>query len=89
MKRFNKPKEIPVRNNRARFEALGKEGRIHLEGSGEISMSVSLNGQDYTPVDHEVQFVEGIAIAPFKFIPGDLAQIEAETLTKVQINYSE
>ncbi len=72
-----------------RFEALGKEGRIHLEGTGPIVMEVSVDGVNYDSVDHEVEFDDGVAVAPFDFYLGDHVRISATTLTKVIVNYND
>lgn len=75
--------------NSVRFEALGGEGRIHLEGSGPIKVEVSVDGVNYKEVEHDIEFSEGVAITPISFYIGDLVRISATTLTKVQINYND
>lgn len=75
--------------NRVRFEALGNTGRIHLEGSGPIVMEVSVDGVTYEEVDHDIEFKNGVAIAPADFYIGDQVRISATTLTKVIINYND
>jgi hypothetical protein len=74
--------------NSLRFEAIGRDGRIHIEGSGEIVMKVSVDGVTYNTVDHDVAFVEGVAEAPFQFFIGDKVLLTADTLTKVELNYN-
>ena len=76
-------------NNAVKFEALGKEGRIHIEGSGPIVMEVSVDGVNYATVDHDITFSSGVAVAPFQFYIGDKVRISATTLTKVTINYND
>lgn len=71
-----------------RFQALGSQGRIHIEGSGNISMQVSVDGVHYAPVEHSVAFDGGIAIAPFQFFIGDYVRLSATSLSKVIINYN-
>jgi hypothetical protein len=78
-----------ISDNAVRFEALGKEGRIHLEGSGPIKMEVSVDGVNYKEVDHDIEFENGVAIAPFQFYIGDKVRLSATTLTKVTINYND
>ena len=75
--------------NTVRFDALGKEGRIHLEGSGSIKVEVSVDGVSYKEVEHGVEFQNGVAIAPVSFYLGDKVRISATTLTKVKINYND
>lgn len=74
--------------NTCRFEALGEEGRIHIEGSGDIVVEVSVDGVNYTSVDHDISFSDGVAIAPVAFYIGDQVRISATTLTKVTVNYN-
>lgn len=78
-----------IEGNSVRFEALGKEGRVHLEGSGPIVMEVSVDGVNYDTVEHEVEFSNGVAIAPFDFYLGDHVRISATTLTMVKVNYND
>lgn len=78
-----------VGGNSVRFEALGKEGRIHLEGSGPIVVEVSVDGVSYKTVDHNIAFSNGVAIAPIAFYIGDKVRVSASTLTKVLINYND
>lgn len=75
--------------NTVRFEALGSEGRIHLEGSGPIKMEVGIDGVTYDEVEHEIEFVNGVAIKPVSFYIGDKVRISATTLTKVDLNYND
>ena len=74
--------------NTVRFEAIGRDGRIHIEGSGDIVVEVGVDGVNYTTVEHNVAFVDGKADAPFQFFIGDKVRISATTLTKVSINYN-
>ena len=74
--------------NSVRFEALGGEGRIHIEGVGDITLEVSVDGVNFTTVEHDVTFDNGIAIAPFQFYIGDQVRLYAATLTKVILNYN-
>lgn len=78
-----------IKDNAVRFEALGKEGRIHIEGSGPIVMEVSVDGVNYATVDHNIAFSSGVAVAPFQFYIGDKVRISATTLTKVIVNYND
>ena len=75
--------------NTVRFDALGKEGRIHLEGSGPINVEVGVDGVNYKEVEHGIEFDNGVAIAPISFYIGDKVRISATTLTKVSINYND
>lgn len=75
--------------NTVRFDALGKEGRIHLEGSGTIKVEVGVDGVNYKEVEHGIEFDNGVAIAPISFYIGDKVRISATTLTKVSINYND
>ena len=75
--------------NSVRFEAGGNSGRIHIEGSGPIVMEVSVDGVTYKEVDHDIEFENGVAIAPFQFYIGDKVRLSATTLTKVTINYND
>lgn len=77
-----------IEGNAVRFEAIGSTGRIHLEGSGPITVEVSVDGVNYTTVEHDVQFSDGAAIAPFAFYIGDKVRISATTLTKATANYN-
>ena len=74
--------------NTVRFEAIGRDGRIHIEGTGDIVMEVSVDGVNYTAVEHNVTFSEGVAEAPVQFYIGDLVRLSATTLTKVDLNYN-
>ena len=74
--------------NTVRFEAIGRDGRIHIEGSGDIVMEVSVDGVNYTTVEHSVTFSEGVAEAPVQFYIGDHVRLSATTLTKVDLNYN-
>lgn len=75
--------------NTCRFEALGQEGRIHLEGTGSIVVEVSVDGVNYKTVEHEITFTNGKAIAPCAFYIGDFVRVSATTLTKVIVNYND
>lgn len=75
--------------NSVRFEAGGNSGRIHIEGSGPIVMEVSVDGVTYKEVVHDIEFENGVAIAPFQFYIGDKVRLSATTLTKVTINYND
>ena len=75
--------------NTCRFEALGQEGRIHLEGSGDIVMEVGVDGVHYQTVEHNISFSDGVAIAPVAFYIGDYVRVSATTLTKVIVNYND
>lgn len=75
--------------NTVRFDALGKGGRIHLEGTGPIVMEVSVDGVTYEEVEHDVEFSEGVAIKPCSFYIGDKVRISATTLTMVEVNYND
>lgn len=75
--------------NSVRFEASGKEGRIHLEGTGPIVVEVSVDAVTYKSVDHNIEFSNGVAIAPFAFYIGDKVRLSATTLTKVIVNYND
>ena len=75
--------------NSVRFDAAGREGRIHLEGTGPIKVEVSVDGVTYTEVQHDVEFQNGVAIAPVSFYLGDKVRISATTLTKVTMNYND
>lgn len=78
-----------ISDNSVRFDAIGKNGRIHLEGSGPILMEVSVDGEYYETVEHDVQFVNGVAEAPVAFYIGDKVRLSATTLTAVKINYND
>ena len=78
-----------IEGNSVRFEAGGNSGRIHIEGSGPIVMEVSVDGVTYKEVEHDVEFENGVAIAPFGFYIGDKVRICATTLTKVIVNYND
>ena len=72
-----------------RFEAVGSDGRMHIEGTGDITMEVSVDGVNYATVEHDVEFESGVAIAPFHFVIGDHVRLSATTLTKVIVNYNQ
>ena len=74
--------------NSVRFEAIGRDGRIHIEGTGDIVMEVSTDGVSYKAVEHNVSFSNGVAEAPVQFYIGDQVRLSATTLTKVEINYN-
>ena len=78
-----------IEGNSVRFEAGGNSGRIHIEGTGPIVMEVSVDGVTYKEVEHDVEFENGVAIAPFQFYIGDKVRLSATTLTKVTINYND
>ena len=78
-----------IEGNSVRFEAGGNSGRIHIEGTGPIVMEVSVDGVTYKEVDHDIEFENGVAIAPFQFYIGDKVRLSATTLTKVTINYND
>lgn len=71
-----------------RFEALGSEGRLHIEGTGDITLEVSVDGVTYISIEHDVTFVNGKAIAPIQLFIGDQVRLSATTLTKVILNYN-
>lgn len=75
--------------NSVRFQALGREGRIHLEGTGPIVMETSVDGVIYDTVEHEISFNNGVAVKPVSFYIGDYVRISATTLTKVIVNYND
>lgn len=75
--------------NSVRFQALGREGRIHLEGTGPIQVEVSVDGVKYDTVQHDISFSNGAAIKPISFYLGDYVRISATTLTKVIVNYND
>ena len=72
-----------------RFQALGREGRIHLEGTGPIVMETSVDGVTYDTVEHDITFKNGVAVKPVSFYIGDHVRISATTLTKVIVNYND
>ena len=74
--------------NTVRFEAIGRDGRMHIEGSGDIVVEVGVDGVNYTTVEHNVAFVDGKVDAPVQFYIGDKVRLSASTLTKVSINYN-
>ncbi len=78
-----------IEGNSVRFEAGGNSGRIHIEGTGPIVMEVSVDGVTYKEVEHDVEFENGVAIAPFGFYIGDKVRLSATTLTKVIVNYND
>ena len=78
-----------IEGNSVRFEAGGNSGRIHIEGTGPIVMEVSVDGVTYKEVEHDIEFENGVAIAPFQFYIGDKVRLSATTLTKVTINYND
>ena len=79
---------LTVENNSVVFNALGERGRIHLEGSGDITVEVSENGQNYTEVEHDAAFNNGVAISAITMVIGDYIRISATTLTAAEINFS-
>ncbi len=83
----NYTKEIEG-GNTVRFEAAGNSGRIHIEGSGQIVMEVSVDGVNYKTVEHDVKFYNGVAEAPFSFYIGDKVRLSASTITAVSVNYN-
>ena len=85
----NYPQTYPiVGGNTVIFSALGELGRIHLEGTGSITMDVSVDGVAWKGVSHSVAFENGKAIVPCQFVIGDKVRISATTLTKCIVNYS-
>lgn len=74
--------------NSVRFEAIGRDGRMHLEGTGDILFEVSVDGVNYEAVEHSVEFENGVAEAPIAMYIGDHVRISATTLTVVKINYN-
>lgn len=84
----NEIKNIPVRDNAAFFVAESEQGRIQIEGSGDINMAVSIDGEHFIDVEHSVKFNEGVAIAPFEFCKGDVIRITADILNRILINYN-
>lgn len=75
-------------DNVLQFEAEGLEGRIHIEGTGPILLEVSVDRENYVTVEHEIEFENGIAIAPISLFIGDQVRLSATTLTKVVLNYN-
>ena len=73
-----------------RFDALSQEGRMHLEGTGDIHVQVSVTGEEgtFTEIEHDLAFENGKLTAPFRFIIGDHVIITATTLTKAEFNYN-
>lgn len=78
-----------IEGNSVRFEAGGNSGRIHIEGTGPIVMEVSVDGVTYKEVENDVEFENGVVIAPFGFYIGDKVRLSATTLTKVIVNYND
>ena len=74
--------------NTVRFNALSQQGRIQLEGSGDISVEVSVDGETYVSVEHSVTFESGVAVVPVQFIIGDYVRISATSLTKCVVNWN-
>lgn len=70
------------------FNALSNEGRIHLEGTGSITLDVSVDGTTFKNVSHSVAFENGKAIVPCQFIIGDVVKISATTLTLCVVNWN-
>ena len=86
----NYTKEYDIEGgNTVRLDALSMQGRMHLEGEGDISVGVSVDGATYQEVDHEIAFENGVAIVPVTFIVGDKVTITATTLTKCIINWND
>jgi len=74
--------------NTVNFIATGESGRIQLEGSGDIVMQVGVDGVNFATVEHDVEFSNGVAIAPCEFYVGDYVRISATSITKAIINFS-
>lgn len=70
------------------FEALSETGRIHLEGSGPITVEVSVDGEIYTTVNLGATFDDGVDIVPFNLNAGDKVRLQATALTRVLVNYN-
>ena len=70
------------------FEALGETGRMQLEGSGDITMEVSVDGINFTALEHGFAFDNGVAIMPFKLTIGDLVRISSNTLDSIIVNFN-
>lgn len=82
-------KKLPVEGgNTVRFECLSEKGRIQLEGNGPITVEVGVDGIHYKTVEHDVEFEDGICIAPLKFYIGDRVRISATSITKATINFN-
>ncbi len=77
-----------VGGNTVTFNALSELGRIHLEGTGSITLEVSVDGVTFKGVSHSVAFENGKAIVPVQFIIGDVVKITATTLTKCVVNWN-
>lgn len=77
-----------IDGNTITFESLGEEGRIHLEGSGDITMEVSVDGVNFVTYEHDAAFDNGVAVIPVTLFVGDWVRITADTLTCVIVNYN-
>jgi len=85
----NLPKTYEVEGgNTARFSALSQQGRMQLEGTGDIVVEVSVDGENYAAVEHSVAFENGMAIVPCSFVIGDYVRVSATTLTVVKVNWN-
>ena len=77
-----------VDGNTVTFESLGEEGRIHLEGSGEITIEIGVDGENFVTHEHNAAFDNGVAVIPVTLFVGDWVRITADTLTSVIVNYN-
>lgn len=84
----NVTKTLTVENNKVVFNALSDKGRIQLEGSGPIVAEVSVDGINYTELEHDAAFENGYAVVPIYMVIGDFIRISATTLTSAIINYN-
>lgn len=83
-------KEYPVADNTASFPALSEKGRVQIQGTGDITLEISVDGETYQPIEHDVQFDENwVAIAPINACIGDKIRIStSDTLEAVKVNWS-
>lgn len=84
----NYTESLNVRNNQVVFNARGEKARIQLEGSGDITIEVAVDGATYKEIEHEAEFTDGVAVYPIDFVIGDYVRISAPLLTAAIINYS-
>lgn len=77
-----------IANGILTFESLGEEGRIHLEGSGEITIEIGVDGENFVTYEHDAAFENGVAVIPVTLFVGDWVRITADTLTCVIVNYN-
>lgn len=77
-----------IDGNTVTFESLGEEGRIHLEGSGEITIEIGVDGENFVTYEHDAAFENGVAVIPVTLFVGDWVRITADTLTCVIVNYN-